>query len=97
MSSASEPTGGSFSVTDAIAGLMAAGSFVLSALAAGLGLVIQVDSRPAVLAPVAAVVALVAARMSTHYQRLALIAVLAAVVAWTVGMTLAVITENPII
>ena len=96
MSSVPE-SAGRFTLTDAIAGLMASGSIVLSFLAAGVGLIIQVDARPAVLAPVAAVVALVAARMSEHYRRLAFAAVLIATVGWTVGMTVAVITENPII
>ncbi len=86
-----------FSTTDVVAGIMAAGSIVLSCIASGLGLIIQVDSRPGVLAPVAAVVALVAARMSTYYRRLAFAAVMIAVIGWTVGMTVAVITENPIV
>jgi hypothetical protein len=86
-----------FTVTDAVAGLMATGSIVLSFIAAGTGLIVQVDARPGLLAPAAAVVALVAARMSTYYRRLAFAAVLIATVAWVVGMTVAVITENPII
>jgi hypothetical protein len=86
-----------FTVADAVAGLMATGSIVLSFIAAGVGLIVQLDARPAVLAPAAAVVALVAARMSTYHRRLALAAVLIATIAWVVGMTVAVITENPII
>ena len=35
--------------------------------------------------------------MSPRFQRLAFIAVIMAMIAWTLGMTLAVITENPII
>jgi len=91
------PSSARFTITDAVAGLMASGSIVLSFIAAGVGLIIEVDSRPAVLAPVAAIVALVAARMSTYYRRLGLAAVLIATAAWIVGMTVAVITENPII
>ena len=87
----------SFSVTDAIAGAMAAGSMLLSFIAAGFGIILEVEPRPALLAPVAALVALVAARMSARYQRLAFVAVIVAVVCWTLGMTLAVITEHPII
>jgi hypothetical protein len=86
-----------FTVTDAIAGLMAASSLLLSLIAAGFGLLIEVEPRPGRLAPVAVVVALVAGRMSARFQRLAFYAVLFAAVAWTLGMTLAVITENPII
>jgi hypothetical protein len=86
-----------FTVTDTIAGLMAAGSMLLSFIAVGFGLIIGVDPRPGRLAPVAAVVALVAGRMSVRFQRLAFYAVIAAMIGWTVGMTLAVVTENPII
>jgi hypothetical protein len=85
-----------FTLTDAIAGFMAAGSLALSFIAAGFGLVIGLEARPGRLAPVAAVLALVAARMSTRFQRLAYTAVIAAMIGWTLGMTLAVITDNPI-
>jgi hypothetical protein len=88
---------GRFTVTDAIAGLMAAGSILLSFIAAGFGLILEIDPRPARLAPVAVIVALVAGRMSVRFQRLAFYAVIAAVIGWTLGMTLAVITKNPII
>jgi hypothetical protein len=86
-----------FTVTDAIAGLMAAGSILLSVIAAGFGLILEVDPRPGRLAPVAVLCALVAGRMSVRFQRLAFWAVIAAMIGWTLGMTLAVITENPII
>ena len=86
-----------FTVTDAIAGLMAAGSILLSFIAAGFGLILEVDPRPARLESAAVLVALVAGRMSVRFQRLAFFAVIAAVIGWTLGMTLAVITENPII
>ena len=86
-----------FTVTDAIAGLMAAGSILLSFIAVGFGLLLEVDPRPGRLAPVAVVVALVAGRMSVRFQRLAFWAVIAAMIGWTLGMSLAVITENPII
>jgi hypothetical protein len=34
--------------------------------------------------------------MSARNERLGLLAVVAAVVCWTVGMTIAIVTENPI-
>jgi hypothetical protein len=86
-----------FTLTDAIAGLMSAVSILLSFIASGFGLILEVDPRPGRLAPVAVVAALVAGRMSVRFQRLAFWAVVAAMVGWTLGMTLAVITENPII
>ena len=63
----------------------------------GLGLIIQVDAYPARVAPVAIVVALVAARMSTRYQSLALKAALFGGVAWVVGMTVAILTDSPLL
>jgi hypothetical protein len=86
-----------YSVTDVIAGLMAAGSMLLSFIATGFGIILTIEPRPALLAPVAAIVALVAARMSVRYQRLALAAVFSAMVAFVVGMSLAVFTKHPII
>ena len=41
--------------------------------------------------------ALIASRMTIRYQRLAFAAVVIAIVAWLVGMTIAVITENPLL
>jgi ABC-type Mn2+/Zn2+ transport system permease subunit len=58
---------------------------------------LEVEARPARLAPVAMIAALAAARMSTRFQSLALKAAVFAMVAWVVGMTLVVITENPLI
>ncbi len=86
-----------YSVTDVIAGLMAAGSILLSFIATGFGVILTIEPRPARLAPVAAIVALVAGRMSVRYQRLALAAVFVSMVAFVVGMSLAVITKHPII
>ena len=80
-----------------VAGLLAVGSIVLSAIAMGFGLILELDARPARTAFVAIILALVSARMSGRYQSLALKAVLFAMVAWVVGMTLAVLTENPLI
>lgn len=85
------------SAIDTIAGLLAVSSIVLSGIAMGLGLLLQLDARPARLAPVAILVALVAARMSARAQPLALKAALFAAVAWVIGMTIAVITESPLL
>jgi hypothetical protein len=82
---------------DVVAGLLAAASIVLSAIAMGVGLLLQLDAHPARLAPVAIVVALVAARMSERYQSLALKAALFGALAWVVGMTIVVATDGPLI
>lgn len=84
------------SARDTIAGLLAVASVVLSGIAMGLGLLLQLDARPARLAPAAVVLALVAARMSARFQSLALKAALFGAVAWVVGMTVAVVTEGPL-
>jgi len=85
------------SPADVVAGFLAVGSIVLSAIAMGLGLILELDARPARTAFVAIILALVAARLSARYQSLALKAALFAMVAWVIGMTFAVITENPLI
>jgi hypothetical protein len=85
------------SAVDTISGLLAAGSIVLSGIAMGGGLLLQLDARPARLAPIAILSALVAARMSTRFQSLALKAALFGALAWVVGMTIAVITEGPLL
>jgi predicted branched-subunit amino acid permease len=82
---------------DVVGGLLAVASIVLSAIAAGLGLLLDVEARPLKVAPVAIVLALVAGRMTSRYERLALAAVVAAMAGWLVGMTLAVVTENPLL
>ncbi|HEY7730100.1 MAG TPA: hypothetical protein VH950_04270 [Gaiellaceae bacterium] len=73
---------------DIVAGLMASAAIVLAALA--------IVDRPARFAPVAMALALVAARMSERFQRLGLIAAVAAMSGWVLGMTFAVITDNPL-
>ena len=85
------------SPADTVGGLLAVGSIVLSAIAMGFGLLLELDARPARTAFLAIILALVSARMSGRYQSLALKAVLFAMVAWVIGMTLAVLTENPLI
>ena len=82
---------------DVVAGLLAAASIVLSAIAMGVGLLLQLDAHPARLAPVAIVLALVAARMSARYQSLALKAALFGALAWVVGLTIVVITDGQLI
>ena len=82
---------------DVVAGLLAAASIILSAIAMGFGLLLELDARPGRTAFVAIVLALVSARLSEKHQSLALKATLFAMFAWVVGMTIAVITENPLI
>ncbi len=84
-------------ITDMIAGLFAASSLLLSFIAVGFGLILQVEPHPALLVPVALVLALVAARMSVRYQRLAFAALITGMICWVVGMTLAIITHHPLI
>jgi hypothetical protein len=85
------------SASDTIAGLLAVASIVLSGIAMGFGLLLQLDARPARLAPVAIVGALVAARMSERFQSLALKAALFGAFAWVVGMTVAILTDGPLL
>ncbi len=86
-----------YSAADVTAGLMAVGSVVFSSIAMGFGLVVGLDARPIRSGVIAVLLALVAARMSARYQALALKAMLFASVAWVVGLTIAVLTENPLI
>ena len=85
------------SSADVVGGLLAVASIVLSAIAMGFGLVLELEARPARTAFLAIILALVSARMSARFQSLAFKALLFAMVAWVVGMTLAVLTENPLI
>ena len=85
------------SSVDVIAGLLASASIILSAIAMGFGLLLELDARPGRTAFVAIVLALVSARLSERHQSLALKATLFAMFAWVVGMTIAVLTENPLI
>jgi hypothetical protein len=80
-----------------IAGLLAVGSIVLSTIAMGFGLILELEARPARTCFAAIILALVSARLSGRYQSLALKAVLFAMVAWVIGMTVAVLTESPLI
>ena len=86
-----------YSITDVLAGLLAAASLLLSFIAIGFGLILQVEPRPARLVPVALILALIAGRMSVRYHRLAFAAAITGMVSWVVGLTLAVITHHPLI
>jgi hypothetical protein len=77
-----------WSAVDTVAGLL----LMISIFASALGLV----WKPVRVVPFAVILALVAARMSARHERLAAWAIAAAVICWTVGMSLAVLTENPL-
>ena len=79
---------GRWSAADSIAGLLA----TISIFASALGMIY----RPVRIIPFAILVALIAARMSERQKRLTGAAIAVAVICWTVGMTIAVITKNPI-
>jgi hypothetical protein len=79
---------GRWSVTDTVAGLLA----TISIFASGLGMIY----RPVRIIPFAIIIALIAARMSERQKRLAGGAIAVGVICWTVGMTIAVVTKNPI-
>ena len=73
---------------EAIAGLMASAAIFAS--------LVGVVYRPVRLIPFAVLLALVAARMTTRYSRLAGWAIATVVVCWVLGMAIAVITESPL-
>jgi len=75
-----------WTATDTMGGLLATISIFTSAL--GLAY------RPVRLIPFAILLAFVAARMSPRHTRLAGFAIATAVICWTLGMTIAVLTEN---
>ena len=77
-----------WSTADTVAGFLA----TLSIFASAIGLV----WRPVRIVPAAILIALIAARMSARNQQIAFYAVIAGVICWTVGMTIAVITEHPL-
>jgi hypothetical protein len=83
-----ESDAGRYAAVDAVAGLLAAAAIALSAIA--------IVERPARYAPVAIVLALIAVRMSVRFQRLALVAAVAGMVGWVLGMSFAVTTDNPL-
>ena len=73
---------------DTVAGLLAAAALFLSLVA--------VAYRPMRLIPAAVILSLTAAAMSDRHPRLTAIAVATVGVCWLVGVTLAVITKNPL-
>ena len=77
-----------WSTADTVAGFLA----TLSIFASAIGLV----WHPVRIVPAAILIALIAARMSARNERIAFYAVIAGVICWTLGMTIAVITENPL-
>ena len=85
MSSVPHERGGA---AEAVAGLLASSAIFISLIA--------LVYRPARITPVAIVLALVAARMTTAHSRLAGFAVGIAAACWFLGMTIAVVTRNPI-
>ena len=85
--STADTTSESWTAVDIVAGFLATASIFVSALA--------LVERPARLLPVAILLALISARMTSR-TRLPGIAVAAAVVCWTLGMTIAIATQNPL-
>jgi hypothetical protein len=73
---------------DTIAGFLCAFSLALAGVA--------IARTPALLAPAAILVALVAARMSEAHRKLAAWAVGLATAAFVLGMTVAIATDNPL-
>lgn len=85
MSATPSTTGGA---REAVAGFIAAASLFASLLG--------VAYRPARIIPIAILLALVAARMTERYNKLAGLAVAVGAVCFLLGMTVAVLTENPL-
>ena len=71
-----------------VAGLLSAASLTLSA--------IGIAYRPVRLIPIAVVLALVAVTMGGRHRGLATFAVGASIVAWMVGMTIALLADTPL-
>ena len=76
------------SAADAVAGLLAAAALFVSLFA--------LAYRPMRLIPAAVVLSLVAAAMTDRHRRLVVAAAAAAAVCWVVGVTIAVVTKNPL-
>jgi hypothetical protein len=84
------------SPADVIGGLMAMASLVLSGIAMGLGILLELDARPVRTAGAAILLALVSSLMTRRHRTLAFVATFVAAFAWVVGLTIAVITDNPL-
>ena len=87
LSAQAEPSA-RWTAADTIAGLLATASIFTS--------LFGLAYRPVRLIPFAILLAFVAARMSARQERLGGLAIATAVICWTVGMTIAVVTENPL-
>ena len=77
-----------WSSADTVAGLLA----TISIFASVLGSV----WRPVRILPFAILLALIASRMTARQERLVAFAIGASVVAWCIGMTIAILTQNPL-
>jgi hypothetical protein len=84
----SEPVREEFRATDAVAGLLASMSIFAS--------LTSIAWHPLRLVVASILVALVASAMSRRYQVLSAIAVAVGGLSWILGMTVAVITGNPL-
>ena len=73
---------------DLVGGLLAALSIFIGA--------IGVVHTPLRIIPIAVILALVSVRMTDHFRTLAAWAVWLSIVWWLLGMTVAIITENPL-
>jgi hypothetical protein len=73
---------------DVVGGFLAAASIFVGA--------IGVAETPVRIIPISVVVALVAVRMTDRYRTLAAWAVWLNIVWWLLGMTVAIVTENPL-
>jgi hypothetical protein len=93
----SVPAGDRESAADVIGGLMAAASLVLSGIAMGLGILLEVDARPVRTGVAAILLALVSSLMTSRHRTLAFVATAVAATAWVVGLTVAAITDNPLV
>lgn len=85
------------SARDVVAGLLAGASVVLAAIGAGAGLLLELDGHPGKTIPVAAFLALLAGVMSKKFHSMALKAIVFASIAWVVGMTIAILTDAPLL
>jgi hypothetical protein len=74
--------------SETVAGFLASAALFVS--------LIGIVYRPVRLIPAAVIVALIAVGMGGRHQRLAAFAVAVSAVAWVLGMTIAVVTENPL-
>jgi len=79
---------GRWSAADSVGGLLATISIFASVFGAAW--------RPVRILPFAILLALVASRMSARHERLVGVAIAVSVAAWVIGLTIAVVTKNPL-